>query len=354
MRCDLHVTHLPGKASRPRSGAVFLVVLVTLPLAFPAQWVVNILIFTVMSAGLAMAWNLLGGYAGYPALGNGGFFGIGAYAMAILTTHLGVGSGYAVFAWAIPIGFGTAIVMAPIGRLILRTRSVVFAVLSITVMFMGQALAYNLVSLTKGSQGIVIPTPSFSASSYNQPFYYAMAVLLVLTMVFSWALKTSKFGLALNSIHDDEDRARGLGVQTEMVKLFAFCLSAGITAAFGAIWASYISFVYPGFAFDPILSLSVILFAFLGGVRSLWGPLVGAALIVPAQQYLAFRFGASHFYLIGYAAVFLIVIYLLPNGIVPSLHQYFTKLRHRRRAAVVSDAPDLPLGVPTAKAANIP
>lgn len=318
-------------------AGVFVAIVVALPIVFPAQWLVNIFIFTAMYAGLAMAWNLLGGYAGYPALGNGAFFGIGAYSMAIVTSHLGVGGGYGTFAWAIPIAIGTALVIAPIGRLILRTRSAVFAVLSITVMFMGQALAFNLVSLTKGSQGIVIPTPTFSAANYDQPFYYAMAGLLVLTVLFSWAVRTSKVGLALNSIRDDEDRARGLGVQTETVKMLAFCSSAGFTAAFGAIWAYYITFVSPGFAFDPILSLSVILFAFLGGVRSLWGPVVGALLIAPAQQYLAFRFGASHLYLIAYAAVFLLVIYLLPNGIVPSGRQYLVKLSRLHGAAPVSD-----------------
>jgi branched-chain amino acid transport system permease protein len=206
-------------------------------------------------------------------------------------------------------------------------------------MFMGQALAYNLVSLTKGSQGIVVPTPTFWPAHYDQPFYYAMAGLLALTVLFNWAVRTSKVGLALNAVRDDEDRARGLGVQTELVKLFAFCSSAGLTAGFGAIWAYYLSLVYPGFAFDPILSLSVVLFAFLGGVRSLWGPVVGAALIVPVQQYLAFRFGASHLYLIAYAAVFLLVIYLLPNGIVPSGRQYLAKLRQAHRAAPTPDPP---------------
>jgi branched-chain amino acid transport system permease protein len=83
--------------------------------------------------------------------------------------------------------------------------------------------------------------------------------------------------------------------------------------------------------------LSVILFAFLGGVGSLWGPVVGAALIVPAQQYLAFRFGASHLYLIAYAAVFLLVIYFLPNGIVPSGRQYLTKMWELRRGTAASD-----------------
>ena len=85
--------------------------------------------------------------------------------------------------------------------------------------------------------------------------------------------------------------------------------------------------MYPGFAFDPLLALGAILMAFLGGRRTLWGPVVGAALIVPAQQYFAYRFGASHLYLIAYAALFLLVIYLLPDGIVPSLARRLGRLR---------------------------
>jgi branched-chain amino acid transport system permease protein len=83
--------------------------------------------------------------------------------------------------------------------------------------------------------------------------------------------------------------------------------------------------------------LSVILFAILGGVRSLWGPIVGAVLLVPARQYLAFQFGASHLYLIGYAAVYLLVIYLLPNGIVPSGREYLSKLWRFRLGPSVPD-----------------
>jgi branched-chain amino acid transport system permease protein len=311
---------------------VFVVVLAVLPLIFGQHWVVSLLVFTVMYAGLACAWNLLGGYAGYPALGHGAFFGIGAYAMTIGTTHLGVGGGYRPFLLVLPIAVGTALAVAPIARLLLRTRAVAFAVLSITVMFMVQTLAYNIRGLTGGSQGIAVPLAPFAAATFERPFYYAMAVLLALTVVVCWLVRTSKLGLALNAVRDDEDRARGLGVQTEGVKLVAFTVSAGLTAAFGAVWAYYISYVFPAFAIDPLLSLGAILMAFLGGRRTLWGPVVGAALIVPAQQYFAYRYGASQLYLVAYAALFLLVIYLLPNGIVPTLDRHLSRIRSAFRS----------------------
>ena len=324
----------PGGAVQ---GVAFLAVLAVLPLIIGRHWQVNLLVFTVMYAGLASAWNLIGGYAGYAALGHGAFFGVGAYAMAIGSRHLGAGRGYRPFLLIVPIAVATAVAVVPIARLLLRTRAATFAVLSITVMFMVQTLAYNIRSVTHGSQGMALPTPPFAVATFERPFYYAMAALLALTVAVCWAIRTSKLGLALNAVRDDEDRARGLGVQTELVKLVAFAVSAGLTAAFGAVWAYYITYVFPGFAIDPLLSLGAILMAFLGGRRTLWGPVVGAALIVPAQQYFAYRYGASHLYLIAYAALFLLVIYLLPDGIIPSSARRLSRLRAAARPKPTRD-----------------
>jgi branched-chain amino acid transport system permease protein len=322
-RLDPHSRIRPAGATR---AAAFLALLAVLPFVAGQNWQVNLLVFTVMYAGLAAAWNLLGGHAGYPALGHTAFFGVGAYAMAIGTTHLGVGGGYRPFILIAPIAVGTAVVVLPIARLLLRTRAAAFAVLTITLLFMVQTLAYNIRSLTGGSSGLIVPIAPFPVATFERPFYYAMAALLALTLAVCWVVRTSKLGLALNAVRDDEDRARGLGVQTELVKLVAFAVSAGLFAAFGAVWAYYISFLYPGFAIDPLLALGAVLMAFLGGRRTLWGPVVGAALIGPAQQYFAYRFGASQLYLLAYAGLFLLVIYLLPDGIVPSLARRLGRL----------------------------
>jgi branched-chain amino acid transport system permease protein len=330
----------PESRIRP-SGAIravsFVAVLAVLPLIVGQHWQVNLLVFTVMYAGLACAWNLLGGYAGYASLGHGAFFGVGAYAMAIGTNHLGVGGGYRPFALILPIAVATALVVVPIARLLLRTRAVTFVVLSITVMFMVQSLAYNMRGLTGGSQGIVVSLPPFPAATFELPFYYAMAILLALTVAVCWLVRTSKLGLALNAVRDDEDRARGLGVQTELVKLVAFTASAGLTAAFGAVWAYYTNYVFPGFAVDPLLSLGAILMAMLGGRRTLWGPVAGAVLIVPAQQYFAYSYGASQLYLVAYAALIFLVIYLLPNGVIPSAGSYVKRLRSAARSRAKRD-----------------
>jgi branched-chain amino acid transport system permease protein len=223
-----------------------------------------------------------------------------------------------------------AIASLPIAWVCYRTRAATFAIVTITLLFMTQQLAYNLRSLTNGSQGIAIPTPNFPVATYEVPFYYAMLGVLALSMLAAWFVRGSKLGLALFSIRDDEDRAAGLGVQTELAKLSSFALSAGLVAMAGGVWAYYISFIYPQFAVDPLVTIGMVLMVYLGGRGTIWGPVLGAFILVPAQQYLAYRLGASELYLVGYAAVFLVVMLLLPRGILPSLGDRARKLRVRR------------------------
>lgn len=304
--------------------------LIALPFAFTAPWVQDLFLFTLMYAALATAWNIIGGYSGYISLGHAGFFGLGAYAMGITFTHISIGDGYRPFFFLPLIGVGVAVASVPIGWVAFRTRGATFAIVTITLLFVTQQLAFNLRSLTGGSQGIAIPTPSFPVSTYNVPFYFGMLGVLALSMLISWWVRGSKLGLALFAIRDDEDRARGLGVQTGFAKLASFALSAGLVAMAGGVWAYYLSFIYPQFAIDPLVTIGMVLMTYLGGRGTLWGPVLGAFVLVPAQKYLAYRLGASDFYLVGYSGVFLVVILLMPRGILPSLAERWRKLGLRQ------------------------
>ena len=205
--------------------------------------------------------------------------------------------------------------------------------MTISFLFIVQLLAFNLHSVTSGAQGLAIPTPNFPVSSYEHPYYYAMLGLLAISVFTSWYVRGSKLGLALLSIRDDEDRARGLGVQTELAKLAAFAVSAGLIAMAGGLWAYYISFVYPQFAVDPLVTIGMVLMVYLGGRGTIWGPVLGAFILIPAQQELNDRLGASSLYLVGYSAVFLVVMLVLPRGILPSLADQIRRLRSRLQAA---------------------
>ena len=210
----------------------------------------------------------------------------------------------------------------------MRTRADVFAIVTITLLFIAQTLAFNLRSITDGAQGKAVAMPPFPVETYDWPFYYAMLALLAFAMGVSFYFRRSKIGLSLLAVRADEDKAHGVGVRVTGVKLIAFGVSVGITAMIGGVWAYYVGFVYPQFAVDPLVTIGMVLMTFLGGRATLWGPVIGAFILVPAQQTFAYQFGASQVYLLAYAAIFLIIMLLLPRGILPTITD---RLRSRRK-----------------------
>ena len=319
---------------------VFFGVLLVLPVTGAAQWVANMMIFTLMYAGLATAWNLVGGYAGYPSLGHAAFFGIGAYAVAIAFST-SVTTGYEPFMILPLVGVVVAVLSIPIGWIAMRTRADVFAIVTITFLFIVQTLAFNLRGLTHGAQGASVAIAPFPSESYNWPFFYAMLALTAVAMAISAYFRRSKIGLALAAVRADEDKALGVGVHVTAAKLVAFAASVGLTAMFGGVWAYYVGFVYPQFAVDPLVTIGMVLMTFLGGRATLWGPVLGAFILVPAQETFAYQFGATRIYLILYAAVFLAIMLLLPRGILPTIAERIRKSR-KRRADANRDGPRRP------------
>jgi branched-chain amino acid transport system permease protein len=324
-------------------GGGFFVALAILPMFGLEHWVVNLLVFVLMFATLSSAWNLVGGFAGYPSLGHAAFFGIGAYSMALLFKGHVLSSGYEPF-WMLPvIAVIAALIGWPIALIAMRTRADVFAIVTITFLFMVQTLAFNLHTVTGGSQGLALPLAPFPLAHFEQPFYYVLVVLLAVTMALTFGAMRSKIGLSLVAVRADEDKARGIGVRVTGVKVLAFSVSVGITAMVGGVWAYYETFIYPQFAVDPLITIAVVLMTFLGGRATLWGPVLGAIILEAGQQTLAYRLGGSQFYLIAYALVFLVIMLVLPRGILPTLEG---RIRMRRRARA-GDAASAGVGPPT-------
>ncbi|MCU1527842.1 MAG: amino acid/amide transporter rane protein 2, family [Frondihabitans sp.] len=316
------------RAGMIRAGAFFLV-LIVVPFFGGSAALLNTLIFTIMYAALSSSWNLVGGYAGYPSLGHVAFFGIGAYAIGILFSG-GVGGGYLPFLVLPLIGIAVALLSIPIGWVSMRTRADVFAIVTITILFITQTLAFNLTGVTGGAQGKSVAPAPFPADTYDWPFYFAMLALLALAMVISLGFRRSKLGLSLATVRADEEKAHGVGVRVTLVKLIAFAVSAGLVAMVGGVWAYYVGFIYPQFAIDPLITIGMVLMAFLGGRATLWGPVLGAFILVPAQQFFAQSFGASELYLLAYAAVFLVIMLFLPRGILPSIQERLKRRRDQR------------------------
>ncbi len=299
-------------------AVTFFGILALLPLGVKPQWVINLLIFTLMYSTLASSWNLIGGYAGYPSLGHAAFFGFGAYFIGIIFES-SVGNGYNPFLILPLVGLCAGLISIPIGFIAMKTRKDVFAIVTITLLFMVQTLAYNLRAVTGGAQGKGVAVPPFDPANFGRPFYYVMLILLLVAMSISFYFRRSKIGLSLAAVRADEDKAHGVGIQVTAVKLIAFALSVGIASMVGGVWGYYEGFIYPQFAVDPLITIGMVLMTFLGGRATLWGPVLGAFILVPAQQYFAYEFGATQFYLLAYAAIFLIIMLVLPRGILPTL-----------------------------------
>jgi branched-chain amino acid transport system permease protein len=312
---------------------VLAVLALLLPVIAPDPATTNLAVFTVQFVGLATAWNIMGGYTGYISLGHAAFFGFGAYSLGLLLNHLPITPGYAPFLLVPVAGLLTAVLAIGIGWIALRTRAATFVIVTIAFMFILQLLAENLVKLTGGGAGLSLPYPrDWGGDFFNTPFYYAMLALAVLALLVSWSIRRSKFGLGLLAIRDDEDKAMAVGVPTRAFKLTAFVISAALVGMIGAVHGYYLTYIYPQFVIDPLIGISMVLMAFLGGLGTLSGPVLGALLLEPAQLQFAYHFGASRLYLVFYAAVFLVVILVMPRGIVPSVLDLLARWRRRGAA----------------------
>jgi len=303
---------------------VALLALVAFPLVFQNPAVTSIAVFTLIFMAAATSWNLFSGYSGYIALGDGVFFGTGAYAMALVSTHLNMQGGYAMFA-LVPLGGILAMLVAvPVGLICLRVRRHTFVVITIAIFFVFQLAAINF-GFTGGTAGIQIPSPSWSASFYNLPFYYVGLALVIVSTLLSAGIRRSRFGLQLLAIRDDEDRALGLGTKVAAVKLTGFVISAFTIGMAGGLYAYFLGQIYPQFAFDPLFDISIALMAFLGGLGTLLGPLLGALILESLQQWLTLQFSSGSLYLVFYGVLFLAVILLMPQGIVTFFGDVWTK-----------------------------
>jgi len=314
---------------RPAANLALLAAFVALPLVVTNPAVTTDAIYTLIFVAAAAGWNIFSGFTGYISLGHVVFFGSGAYFTAIATLDWGA-TGSQVF-WLLPLaGLIGAVIAVPFGLLALRVRRHTFVVITIAVFFIFQLMAYNL-AITGGSAGLLTPPINFATATFNNPFYYVALGIAAGTVAVSWLIRRSRYGLQLRAIRDDEDRARGLGVRAMRVKLGAFVFSAIPVAMVGGLWWYFTIIVDPPDGFDPLRDLTIALMAFLGGLGTVSGPVLGALLVEPAQLYFFPQVGASYVFLIAYGALFLVVILGLPRGIIPTGSELIAKWRARRR-----------------------
>ncbi len=319
---------MPSASERPRwqavararrwnyAGIVALVaVLCAAPVMVTASYYRYAGVLLVMYMVLATSWNLVGGFTGYVSLGHVAFFGFGAYCTGILADE---SQGSVILALAATFGI-TTVGAALIGVVALRVRGASFVIVTIALVYMGSLLAQGMRSVTGGSSGLDI-APLFTVSgraSRHAAYIVTFAVLLGIVMALWNFLDGTKFGMGLKAVREDEDRARSLGVDTTAFKVAAFALSAAFVSLAGGLYATWTGFIDPIFVFSVQISAQIVLMTLLGGMRSLWGPVLGAAVIVPSSEFFLVNLPRMHLVTMG--VLLGAVVLLMPDGIIPSL-----------------------------------
>ncbi len=283
-----------------------IVLLVLLPLLVNNYWL-RIATGALMWAGLACSWNMLGGYAGYINFGHSAFFGLGAYATALL---MGDPLGLPFFA-TVPAGIVvTAIFAVIIGAPTLRLRGAYFAIA--TWAFAEVLIQFaTVVDFTGGIGGLGLPP--FLDERF---FYFAMFGAAVLTYLVTWALfERSRFGLKVKALRDHEPAAEAMGINTSLVKLQTFVLSAVTASVFGSIFAYWVTFINPKSVFGGDITDQMVVMVLLGGLGSLWGPAIGGVALFVVNRLIWMYWGDTAFYIAILGAAIVLVVLFLPNGI---------------------------------------
>ena len=265
-----------------------------------------------MWIALAGSWNLISGLTGYVSFGHVAFFGAGAYAGAILVASAG---------WPWPLaalaGGAAAVVLAVvIGYPCLRLKGPYFAIAMLGLNEVLRALVSYFEGLTGGGNGLSLPTLDASV-----PIYYVMGVLATVVTAMSWLIVTSRFGLRLMTIREDEVAAEAMGIDTFHHKLAALLLSAVGPGVAGALMARDQGYIEPISVFPLAITVTMIVMALFGGKGTVFGPVLGAAALFVAQEIVWARYPYVHPLLFG--AIIVGVVLLMPRGVLGLLQQRY-------------------------------
>ncbi len=305
------------RRARTLAGPLALVAaLALLPLLTNSRATLTWAFLILLYAALSQSWNLLGGFGGQVNLGHAAFFGLGA----IVTRVLWLGGrplGVALLVATLAATVMGVVVGAPS----LRLRGPYFAIGTLAIAEILRITAGNLLPEISTLPATVLATYTLA------PRYYLALGLAIAVTAVAWWLTQSRFGYGLAAVREDESVAEAVGVTAFQHKLGAFVLSSFFAGIAGGVFAYYHVSFYPTFAFSPLWTFDPLLITFLGGVGTVWGPVVGAAFFLALRELLVLRLGELHLLIFG--VIFLVVVVALPGGFMEAVHT----LRGRRRPA---------------------
>jgi branched-chain amino acid transport system permease protein len=276
---------------------------------YAIQTLSRILVFGL----LAMSVNLLTGITGLPTLGQSAYFGVGAYTGAIVATHVSdIGVVQLVVAGAL-----TALVALPTGWVAVRARGVAFLMITLAIGEIAFSAAVRWKDVTHGTDGYsgipaVVPLPGLPALELDGLVYFYVLAVFLFLFVLVRLLVASPFGLALRGLRDNEARMRAVGYPTNGLALAGYCVAGALAGMAGSLFVSVQRFVSPGDAGFEVAALAL-LAVIIGGVGSMWGACVGAAVVIVTRDYLGGYVAGRAPLLLG--ILFVVAVYLLPRGV---------------------------------------
>jgi branched-chain amino acid transport system permease protein len=323
------------------SLVILSIVVLVLPFLVKSSFAIDIFIRILLFAFIGVAWNLMGGYAKQLSLGHAAYFGLGAYTSTILQIDFGISP------WIGMVAGGVVAMIAslPIGWLCFRLRGPYFAIATIATAQVFMLIFLKFRDLAWGAEGTTIPnlgnSPLMMQFDGKTGYYYVALGLLVLGLLITYRVERSWLGYYLVAIGEDEDAAEAIGVNAPRIKRDIYMISAFLTALAGTFYTQYIYFIDPATAFNFSVSIEAALVSIVGGIGTLWGPVIGTVLLESTSALLQSWLGSSTggVQLTVYSLILMAVILWRPTGIMGFVTEAYE--RHvRARGGSVKAAVD--------------
>jgi branched-chain amino acid transport system permease protein len=321
---------LPERGKVSIFEIALLLICIALLAAPISQSLRDVVVLTFLFAGLGLAWNIAGGYAGLISFGHAAFFSIGAYTSTILLVSVGLSPWIGLWVGAVL----SAICGAVLALVCARLRGPFFILSTLAFAEVVRIGALNWASLTGGPEGLsILPTPGLYQMVFASKNAYAALMLgyLLFAYAVTKALEGSRYGYYLFAIRDDEDAASASGVNPLLARTAAMTLSASLTGIGGSLFAQYFLYLDPTFMASPELSFQFALLAAIGGLGTAIGPVLGSFLLTPLSELLRSYLGnaVAGLHLIIYSAGLILMMLYFPGGIAAALNTLSSRGRKR-------------------------
>ena len=338
---------LSSRRGASPASLIILVAVTAMLFVFPAfmksPYALHIMILFFLSTIMGESWNIIGGYTGQYSVGHAAYFGAGAYTTMILLQYKQIPPWYGFIAGIVV----AAVVALVIGAICFRLRGPYFVLASIAVAEVLRLCALNLKDITNGAEGILVTEiPPLKLGGVvitdflsKVPFYYMGLSWALITILVTWIVQNSKLGYFIQAIREDQDAAHSLGISLSLYKNAALLISAALTSIAGSFYAIYIGFVDPPTVLSLDISVQIVLICIIGGIGTIWGPVVGSLVLVPLSEILRsnligetiFKAGfvtessgmgvflkehLAHSHALIYGILVVVVILFMPDGVL--------------------------------------